>query len=112
MDIDAKNLKQRYAELHEVPLEEVEERFKDKTAEDILKEIKAENLQRIQENIHLNRAQRRKLQKKAKKNNMSYNEAITDTAEKLNYIDLIQKLRALNEQKEKENIENDATKDN
>jgi hypothetical protein len=30
---------------------------------------------------------------------------INETAEKLNYIDLIQKLRALNEKKEKENGE-------
>ena len=59
----------------------------------------------------MNRAQRRALKKKvgAKKyaemvaEGGDVVEAVSETAKKLNYIDLIQKLRKLNEQKEKEN---------
>jgi len=66
----------------------------------------------------MNRKQRRALLKKLgrkKYNEMMQNQtaAIAETTEKLNYIDLIQKLRVLNEQKEKENEEYDSsTEDN
>lgn len=67
----------------------------------------------------MNRAQRRALKKKvgAKKyaemiaNSGDEISMINETAEKLNYIDLIQKLRKLNEKKEKENGET-TTEDN
>jgi len=67
----------------------------------------------------MNRAQRRALKKKvgAKKYAEMVSESgneitmINETAEKLNYIDLIQKLRKLNEKKEKENGET-TTEDN
>lgn len=53
-----------------------------------------------------NRAERRALMKKMGKNN--YN-VIADTAAKLDYIDLIQKLRALNEKKRNEVIDDEQT---
>lgn len=53
--------------------------------------------------IQLNRAQRRALAKKAGKRGRAQLEAIGETAQKLDYIDLIQKLRKMNEEKEKEN---------
>ena len=66
----------------------------------------------------MNRAQRRALKKKVgskKYAEMVANgdvvETISETAKKLNYIDLIQKLRKLNEEKEKENGET-TTKNN
>ena len=55
--------------------------------------------------IQLNRAQRRALAKKAGKRGRAQLEAIGETAKKLDYIDLIQKLRKMNEEKEKENNE-------
>ena len=61
--------------------------------------------------IKLNRKQRRKLAKKGGKKGRQQLSSITDTAKKLNYIDLIEKLRILNEKKEQENYE-DADEDN
>ena len=68
----------------------------------------------------MNRAQRRALKKKvgAKKYAEMVAEsgdvvgAVSETAKKLNYIDLIQKLRKLNEQKETEENGKTATEDN
>ena len=90
------------------------------TYEEGIKKITDFTLDKIhQHQPVMNRAQRRALKKKvgAKK----YAEMIADsgneismineTAEKLNYIDLIQKLRKLNEKKEKENGET-TTEDN
>lgn len=51
---------------------------------------------------HLNRAQRRALAKKAGKKGREQLGTISETARKLNYISLIQKLRELNEKKENE----------
>lgn len=56
-----------------------------------------------------NRAQRRAFAKKLGKSGRAKMDTISETAKKLNYIDLIQKLRQLNE---KEKINNEqATKD-
>ena len=80
----------------------------------------AETIATIQKNItkdiennsapKLNRAQRRSLAKKAGKKGRSQLATISETAKKLNYIELIQKLRKLNEEKEKNNNE-DLAKD-
>lgn len=53
--------------------------------------------------IPLNRAQRRALMKKAGKKGRAQLSTIGETAKKLNYIDLIQKLKQLNAEKENEN---------
>ena len=72
----------------------------DKNAIDNLKDFLGEKI-----GIKLNRKQRRKLAKKGGKKGRQQLESVADTAKKLNYIDLIEKLRILNEKKEKENYE-------
>ena len=57
---------------------------------------------------HYNRAERRKLAKKLGKSGRAKMGTISETAKKLNYIDLIQKLREMNKENENEN----ATKNN
>ena len=57
-----------------------------------------------------NRAQRRAFAKKLGKSGRAKMGTISETAKKLNYIDLIEKLRKLNEEKENENYEQ-ATED-
>ena len=101
---------QRYAEVMKISLEESEAQIGAPTEEEILKNIQQKTLEHIRsKQLPMNRAQRRALKKKvgAKK----YAEMVTDsgdivsavseTAAKLNQIDLIQKLRKLNEEKEK-----------
>lgn len=53
----------------------------------------------------MNRAQRRALMKKQGKKGRQHLNLISDTAKKLDYIELIQKLRELNAKKEKEENE-------
>lgn len=72
----------------------------DKTAIDNLKDFLSDKI-----GIKLNRAQRRKLAKKGGKKGRQQLDTVTETAKKLNYIDLIEKLRTLNEKKENENYE-------
>ena len=57
-----------------------------------------------------NRAERRKFAKKLGKTGRAKMGTISETAKKLTYINLIQKLRELNEEKENENYEQ-ATED-
>lgn len=54
----------------------------------------------------MNREQRRMVKKKMGKKGRENVDLISDTARKLNYVDLIQKLRKLNKEKENENYEN------
>ena len=103
----------RFAEIQGITYEEAEEKIGAPTDEEILKKIEQFTLQMINERSKqkLNRAQRRALEKKVGKKKFAeiYNtdegavDAISDTTRKLGYIDLIQKLRALNEKNEKEN---------
>ena len=109
---------QRFAEVQKISKEEANEQIGAESVEEVLKNIENKTLEKIRENQPpMNRAQRRALKKKvgAKK----YAEMMADqndtigvvseTATKLNYIDLIQKLRKLNEEKEngEEIIEDD-----
>lgn len=71
-------------------------------------ETLAEVEQQIQEQlkpVKLNRAQRRALMKKGGKTGRQQLGAIQETTQKLNYIDLIQRLRELNEKRENEENE-------
>ena len=102
----------RYAAIQKISIEEAEEQVGAPTEEEILKNIEQKTIEKIKSTqIPMNRAQRRALQKKYGKNAILYaspqeaQQAINDTAAKLNYIDLIQKLRKLNEEKERENGE-------
>lgn len=100
----------RYAEIQQISIEQATEEVGAPTEEEILKKIEQKTIDKINSTrVPMNRAQRRALKKKvgAKK----YAEMLADsgdvvgvvseTAKKLNYIDLIQKLRKLNEEKEK-----------
>lgn len=102
----------RYADIQQITEQEANEQVGANTVEEVLKNIENKTLEKIRASQPpMNRAQRRALKKKvgAKK----YAEmvadsgdvvgAVAETAKKLNYIDLIQRLRKLNEEKEKEN---------
>ena len=100
----------RYAEIQKITEQEANEQVGADTVEEVLKKIEEKTLEKIRSTQPpMNRAQRRALKKKmgAKKyaemvaNGGDEVEAVTETAKKLNYIDLIQKLRKLNEEKEK-----------
>ena len=108
------DLIKRYAEIQKITLEEAEEQVGAPTVEEVLKKIEQKTIEKINSTrVPMNRAQRRALKKKigAKKYAEMVAEggdvvgAVSETAKKLNYIDLIQKLRALNEKKENENNE-------
>lgn len=100
----------RYSEVMKISLEESEAQIGADTPEEILKNIEQKTLEHIRsKQVPMNRAQRRALKKKvgAKKYAEMVAEsgdivsAVSETAAKLNQIDLIQKLRKLNEEKEK-----------
>lgn len=113
------DLIQRFSEIQGITYEEAEQEVGADTEEEIMKKITDFTIKKINGGVKLNRAQRRALAKKnkGKKAQMAQKsqiDEINETAAKLNYIDLIQKLRALNEKKAKE-IEEDGdaeTEDN
>ena len=99
----------RYSEVMKISLEESEAQIGADTTEEILKNIEQKTLEHIRsKQVPMNRAQRRALKKKvgAKKYAEMVAEsgdivsAVSETAAKLNQIDLIQKLRKLNKEKE------------
>ena len=101
---------ERFAEIQQISVEEAEEQVGAPTEEEILKKIQDKTIEKINSTrVPMNRAQRRALKKKvgAKKYAEMVAEsgdvvgAVSETAKKLNYISLIQKLRKLNEDKEK-----------
>ena len=109
-------LVKRFAEIQNISIEEAEKWVGAETTEEVLANIQEKTLEKIRSTQPpMNRAQRRALKKKL--GSKKYAEmiaesgdtvgAVSETAKKLNYIDLIQKLRALNEKKEKE--KNEAT---
>lgn len=104
---------QRFSEAQAVSLEEAEQLVGGETVDDVLNNIKDFTRQKIVENMPpMNRKQRRAWMKKHRKHIKSTAETISDTAQKLNYIELIQKLRELNERKEKEMQNNEITAKN
>ena len=105
------DLIKRFAEIQKMDYAEAEKLIGADTEEEIMKKITDFTVQKINGGIKLNRAQRRTLAKKnkgkkAQAAQKSQIDEINETATKLNYIDLIQKLRVLNEKKAKE-IEED-----
>ena len=105
------DLIKRFAEIQKMDYAEAEKLIGADTEEEIMKKITDFTVQKINGGIKLNRAQRRALAKKnkgkkAQATQKSQIDEINETATKLNYIDLIQKLRVLNEKKAKE-IEED-----
>lgn len=111
MDNTIIELIQRFAEIQNLSYEEAEKIVGGSSEEEVMKKITDFTVTKINGGVKLNRAQRRALAKKNKgqKNKQAQKsqiDEINDTAAKLNYIDLIQKLRKLNEEKAKENEEN------
>ena len=109
------DLIKRFAEVQQLTPEDAEKLIGADTTEEILKNISAFTVAKINSQYKpRNRAERRKQAKKQGKNNVSRVETVADTAQKLNYIDLIQRLRALNEKREKEGEINyeDSTENN
>lgn len=105
-----RELIERYATIQGISYEEAELQVGAATADEILKNIENKTIEKINSTrVPMNRAQRRALKKKvgAKKyaemvaESGDVTTAVSETAAKLNYIDLIQKLRKLNEEKEK-----------
>lgn len=101
---------ERYAKIQNISIEQAREDVGAPTEEEILKKIQDKTIEKINSTrVPMNRAQRRALKKKigAKKYAEIVAEgsdvvgAVSETAKKLNYIDLIQKLRKLNEENEK-----------
>ena len=100
---------ERYAKIQNISIEQAKEDVGAPTEEEVLKKIQDKTIEKINSTrVPMNRAQRRALKKKvgAKKYAEMVAESgdvtgvISETAAKLNYIDLIQKLRKLNKEKE------------
>ena len=77
-----------------------------KTPEEIVDDAAAELEKAAEAYNNLNRAQRRALKKKMGKKGEEDLNLISDTAKRLSYVDLIQKLRKLNKEKENEIYKN------
>ena len=112
---------ERFAEIQQISVEEAEQQVGAPTEEEILKKISDKTIEKINSTrVPMNRAQRRALKKKvgAKKYAEMIAEgndvvgAVSETAKKLNYIDLIQKMRKLNAEKENEDYGEDDDKEN
>ena len=119
--LSKQELIERYAQIQGISIEDAKEQIDAPTEEEVLKKIADKTVDKINSTrVPMNRAQRRALRKKvgAKKYAEMVNEsgdvveAVSETAKKLNYIDLIQKLRKLNEEKENEINGNDDDKEN
>ena len=100
---------ERYAKIQQISIEQAQEEVGAPTEEEILKKIADKTVEKINSTrVPMNRAQRRTLKKKvgAKKyaemiaESGDVTTAVSETAAKLNYVDLIQKLRKLNKEKE------------
>ena len=100
---------ERYAKIQNISVEQAKEEIGAPTEEEVLKKIQDKTIEKINsKRVPMNRAQRRALKKKvgAKKyaemvaESGDITTAVSETAAKLNYIDLIQKLRKLNKEKE------------
>lgn len=107
--LSREELIERYAQIQNISIEQAREDVGAPTEEEILKKIQEKTIEKINSTrVPMNRAQRRALKKKvgAKKyaemvsESGNVVEAVSETARKLNYIDLIQKLRKLNKEKQ------------
>ena len=109
--LSAQELIERYAKLYDISIEQAKQEIDAPTEEEILENINKRTIEYIRsKQPPMNRAQRRALKKKmgAKKyaqvqaENGDVVSAVSETAAKLSYIDLIQRLRELNAKKENE----------
>lgn len=111
----------RFADIQKITIEEANEQVGAETIEEVLKKIENKTIEKIRSTqVPMNRAQRRALKKKvgAKKyaemvaESGDITTAVSETAAKLNYIDLIQKLRKLNEEKGEQDYGEDDDEEN
>ena len=109
--LTVEELVERYAQVQGITIEQAQEEIGASTPEEVLKKIQDKTIEKINSTrVPMNRAQRRALKKKvgAKRyaemvvENGDVVGAVSETARKLNYVDLIQKLRTLNEKKQQE----------
>lgn len=119
--LSAQELIERYAKLYNISIEQAKQEIDAPTEEEILENINKRTIEYIRsKQPPMNRAQRRALKKKmgAKKyaqvqaENGDVVSAVSETAAKLSYIDLIQKLRELNAKKENEENGETTTENN
>ena len=119
--LSAQELIERYAKLYGISIEQAKQEIDAPTEEEILENINKRTIEYIRsKQPPMNRAQRRALKKKmgAKKyaqvqaENGDVVSAVSETAAKLRYIDLIQRLRELNAKKENEENGETTTENN
>ena len=112
-NLSPEELLKRFASVNNLTEDEAKEKVGAETSEEILDNIAKYTREKIEAQVpKMNRKQRRAWMKKYGKKNKQTEldtKVIADTTEKLNYIDLIQKLRILNEKNEKEIEENGET---
>lgn len=92
----------RFAEVQKIDYETANTLIGAETDEEILKNISSYTINKINGGAPMNRAQRRAFMKKVGKKNKDNLSIVTETAQKLDYIDLIEKLRNLNKKQEEE----------
>ena len=115
--LTSEELIKRFAEIQGLSLEEATNLVGATTEAEILKKIQDYTTEKIKHSeIKLNRQQRRALQRKYKTKDVpvtttlqEQQDLVNDAARRLTYIDLIQKLRKLNEKKAKENENGETT---
>ncbi len=105
--LTTQDILKRFAEVNQVSEEEATQLVGADTVEEMMAKINQLSTRKIRAQMPpMNRKQKRALKKKMGKNNF---EVISDTATKLNMIHLIQELRKLNAEKEKEIAQNEGT---
>ena len=106
--MNKKEIIKRFAQLYFLSYDDAAALVDDENEDEVMHKITSYIAQQIKSKskIVLNRKQKRKLMKKAGKQGRNQLNMISDTSTKRGYIDLIQKLRKLNEQKEKEENDN------
>ena len=103
---------ENYARVHGITVEEAagSPLMQGETVDDILLNLRRATIAKIEnDRAPKNRAERRAREKKLGKKGRFMADEISETARRLNYIDLIQKLRELNEKKKGEVYEDEET---
>ena len=113
-EMSSNELIERFAEVNKLTIEQATELIGGETSEEILNNITRYTISNIRSknSMKMNRKQRRALLKKMGKEKYSTMNDISDAVTKINYIDLIERFRKLNEQKEKEEDDTNVIEDN
>ena len=112
--MSSNELIERFAEVNKLTIEQATELIGGETSEEILNNITRYTISNIRSknSMKMNRKQRRALLKQMGKEKYEAMNDISDAVTKINYIDLIERFRKLNEQKENEENDVDVTKNN